>query len=227
MARGEHTDVEPAEVVPDDNVRASNRSAGEEAVQFAGNIRTGARLIGRFAPTQTGAIVGTNTGKSTDLRLNQLPNNGRVVWTTLHDDGWTSRALYSGCEAAAHQCPRVYLVARATIRRRSIDIKGLFGAPGFRMARRVWRGLDGLLKAMKFGLPGPRIMRGRTRSMRSTSPAKIACSCVCQEFSGSTMYPAKAASFFPERYGDKGFCSERSAIYPDWTILRSQTSRPI
>lgn len=91
MARGEHTDVEPAEFVSNQNVRTGNRSAGEEAVQLIGNIRTGARLVGRIAPTETGTIVRTNTGKSTDLRLNQLPSNGRVVWTSLHDDSGTPR----------------------------------------------------------------------------------------------------------------------------------------
>lgn len=85
MARGEDPEVESAEVVPHEDVRAGNRSAGEEAVQFVGDIRAGARLIGRAAPTKTGAIVGTNTGKSTDLRLNELPNKGRVVWTGLQD----------------------------------------------------------------------------------------------------------------------------------------------
>ena len=54
-------------------------------------FRAGAWLTGRVAPTETGAIARTNTGKSTDLWLNQLPNNRRVVWTSLHDDGGTPR----------------------------------------------------------------------------------------------------------------------------------------
>ena len=55
-------------------------------------FRAGAWLTGRVAPTETGAIVGTNTGKFTDVWLNQLPDNGRVVWTGLHDDGGTPGA---------------------------------------------------------------------------------------------------------------------------------------
>jgi len=91
VARGEHAEVECAEIVPDENVRCGNRSAGQEAVQFVGDIRAAARLIGRVAPAKAGAIVGTNAGKSADLWLNQLPDNGGVVWTSLHDDGRTPR----------------------------------------------------------------------------------------------------------------------------------------
>src|SRR5712671_7401235 len=92
ISRSEHTKVECAEVVPNKHVRFGNRSASEEAVQLVGDIPAGARLIGRVAPTETGAIVRTNTGKSTDLWLNQLPDNGGVIWTGLHDDGRTPRA---------------------------------------------------------------------------------------------------------------------------------------
>src|SRR5712671_2890326 len=92
ISRSEHTKVECAEVVPNKHVRFGNRSASEEAVQLVGDIRAAARLIGRVAPTETGAIVRTNTGKSTDLWLNQLPDNGGVVWTGLQDDGGTPRA---------------------------------------------------------------------------------------------------------------------------------------
>src|SRR6266853_1930300 len=92
MARGQHAEVERAEVVPNQNVRAGNRSAGEETLQFVGNIQTAARLIGRVTPTETSAIVGTHAGKFADLRLNQLPNNRGVVWTSLHDDNGTSYA---------------------------------------------------------------------------------------------------------------------------------------
>jgi len=92
MARGEHAKVECAEVVPNENVGSRNRSAGEQALQFVGNIRAAARLIGRVAPTETSAIVGTDAGKCADLRLNQLPNNRGVVWASLHNNGGTPRA---------------------------------------------------------------------------------------------------------------------------------------
>ena len=77
--------------MPNENVRDGDRSAGQEEIQLVGNIRAGTLLIGRVAPTEAGAIVGTNTGKSTDPGLNQLPNDGGVVWTRLHDDGGTPR----------------------------------------------------------------------------------------------------------------------------------------
>src|SRR5580704_7220018 len=108
MARGEHTEVDGAEVVPNENVRSGNRGAGEQALQFAGNIYAGPRLIGRVAPSKTGAIVRTSPGKSSDLWLNQLPNNRRVVWTGLHDYGGTSCTRAVDVEAATHQCPRVF-----------------------------------------------------------------------------------------------------------------------
>jgi len=92
MAGGKYTDVVCSEGGSNENVSAGNQSAGEEALQFVGNIRTGARLMGSVAPTETGAIVGTNVGKSTDLWLHQLPNNGSVAQTGIHDDRGTSRA---------------------------------------------------------------------------------------------------------------------------------------
>jgi len=92
MARCEHAEVERAEVVSNQNVRAGNRSAGEQPLQFVGNIQTAARLIGRVTPTETSAIVGTDAGKCADLRLNQLPNNRGVVWASLHNNGGTPRA---------------------------------------------------------------------------------------------------------------------------------------
>jgi len=91
MADNEHTVDESAKVVSNENVRAGNRSAIEEPVQFVGNIRGGARRIRRVAPTETGAIVRTNASKATDLRLNQLPNNGGFGWTSLQDDSGTPR----------------------------------------------------------------------------------------------------------------------------------------
>src|SRR5437868_14918267 len=93
MARSEHTKVKCAEVVPNEDVRSRNRSAGEKALQFVGNIRTAARLIGRVTPTETGAIVGTNTRKFTDLWLHQSQDKGGFVSTGLQNDSWTPRAL--------------------------------------------------------------------------------------------------------------------------------------
>jgi hypothetical protein len=75
MTRGEHADVERAVLEPNEDVRTRNCSPGEEAIQFVGNIRAGAWLIGRVAPAKTSTIVGTNTSKFVDLGLNQLPNN--------------------------------------------------------------------------------------------------------------------------------------------------------
>jgi hypothetical protein len=89
MAGGEHTQVECAKIVSDEEIRTWNGSADEEALQFVGNVDATARLVGRVAPAKTGAIVGTDTGKSTDLRLNKLPNKGGVIRTCLHDDGGT------------------------------------------------------------------------------------------------------------------------------------------
>jgi hypothetical protein len=74
MASGEYTKVECSEIMPNENVRARNVSAGEEPFEFAGDIRAAARLIWRVAPTKTGTIVRTHTRRFTDLRLNQLPD---------------------------------------------------------------------------------------------------------------------------------------------------------
>jgi hypothetical protein len=92
MSSGEHTKIECAEVVPNQNVRAAHRSTGEQRGQFVGNIQTTARLIGRVTSTKTSAIVGTNTRKPADRWLNQVPNNRGVIWTGLQDDDGTSRA---------------------------------------------------------------------------------------------------------------------------------------
>lgn len=57
-----------------------------------GNIGAAARLIGRVAPAKASAVIGTDMGKCADLRLRQLPNQGRVVWSGLQDDGGTAGA---------------------------------------------------------------------------------------------------------------------------------------
>ena len=92
MAPREHAKVKCAEVVSNEDIRAGNCGAGQEAIEFIGNIQTTARLVGRVAPTKTGAIVGANAGKSADLWLNELPNNGRVVRSGFQYDGRTAHA---------------------------------------------------------------------------------------------------------------------------------------
>jgi hypothetical protein len=40
MARGEHSEVESAEIVPNQNVRPGDCNAGQKALQFVGDMRT-------------------------------------------------------------------------------------------------------------------------------------------------------------------------------------------
>ena len=92
MPRGEHAHVERTIFEGNEKIRARNSSAGEKAIEFLGNIRTGAWLVRCVAPAKAGAIIGTNTSKSRNLRLNQLPHNQGIVWTSLHDDGGSPHA---------------------------------------------------------------------------------------------------------------------------------------
>lgn len=70
-------------------------SASDDSPAQRQTRQTTARLVGRVTPTKTSAIVGTYEGKFSDSRLNQLPDKGRVVWTSFHDDRATSHACLS------------------------------------------------------------------------------------------------------------------------------------
>jgi hypothetical protein len=82
--------------VRDQYVRPQHASLFEQSVQLPYDQMTGARPRPEIAPTASGTIIGTDAGKTRDLRLHKTPIDREIACACLKDYGRLLGAGLSG-----------------------------------------------------------------------------------------------------------------------------------